>query len=234
MPRALEARLAAPVGDDVDAYLADVDKLLDAAAFFQERVGQLRAAEPALRGAKELLARACARCADKLRALLERHARDVAALPPAGSEPPAALPPPVDAAALPAAGKLVAHLESGGDDAHEAAFVACRSAALDAALRRQGADKLAPAEAPRLPPEALGERALQWARTLRWAVALLQAEAPLAAELLPPEAAAEALAAVADAALRGVCAFGEAVASSRRSARPRPGSGRARTRAPDR
>ena len=218
VPRALEARLGAPVGDDVDAYLADVDKLLDAAAFFDDRVATLRAAEPALRGAKELLARAMARCAEKLRSLLDAHARDDSAAAPPGAEPPAELPPAVAAEALPAAAKLVQHMASVGDDEYEAVFVSTRSAALETTLRRQGLDKLAAAEAPRLPPEALGERSLQWARLLRWAAALLAAEAPLATALLPAETAPDALAAVADASLNGVCGYGEAVAGAKRSA----------------
>jgi exocyst complex protein 7 len=222
VPRGLEARLSAPVGADVDGYLADVDKLLDAAAFFEEHADTLTAAEPALRGAQELLSRAMARCEEHLRAHVAAHARDDAAACPPGKEPGGAageLPPPLPEDALPVLRKLIAQMDAVGYDEYETALVEVRSRALDAALARQGLDKLSAAEAGRLPPEALGERALAWGRVLRWACELWACErATLLDVLLPPEASADAAAAIAARSLEALCALGEAAVATRHGA----------------
>jgi exocyst complex protein 7 len=220
VPRGLEARLAAPVGADVDGYLADVEKLLDAAAFFEEHADMLAAAEPALRGAKELLSRAMARCDEKLRAHLAAHARDDAAACPPGKEPDAGgeLPPPLPDDALPVLQKLIEQMEAVGYDEYETALVEVRALTLDGALARQGLDKLSAGEVARLPPEALGERALLWGRVLRWACALWASERPLLDALLPPDAAADAAASIAAHSLDALCAFGEAAVAARHGA----------------
>lgn len=210
LARSLESRLNAPVGDDLATYLADVDRLLDVAASFEEKAGAMRAAEPALRSAQELLSRAMARCEEKLKALLSAHARDDSALE-CGAEPPkGGLAPAVGEAALPALLLLVEHMDA-VSYAWQRSLVSVRARALEAALGRQGLGKLQASEVGRAPAEALAERALLWARLLRWLAAHAAPERGLAARLLASPSDGAVASFVCGPPLEQLLAWGEAL-----------------------
>jgi hypothetical protein len=211
--RGLDALLSAPVGDDIGAYLANVDKLLDVASKFQDRVDHSRAAEPALKAAQDLLTRAMGRCEEKLKQLLASHARSDSQL--GGLEPDKELGPAVSPDALPQLLELVQHMDAVAYTSYQRAYVAVRAKALDAVLQRAGMAKVAEASAPadmaRIPPEALTERAGIWARVMRWLVAFLGPERSTAAQLLAAPVDSQAVAALAERPLNTLLAFGIAL-----------------------
>ena len=210
--RGLDALLSAPVGDDVGAYLANVDKLLDVASKFQDRVDHSRAAEPALKAAQDLLTRAMGRCEEKLKQLLTSNARSDSQL--GGAEPEKqALGPAVSPDALPQLLELVQHMDAVAYTSYQRAYVAVRAKALDAVLQRAGLAKVAEASADvaRIPPEALTERAAVWARVMRWLVAFLGPERATAAQLLADPVDSQAVTALAERPLNTLLAFGAAL-----------------------
>ena len=214
--RGLDALLSAPVGDDVGAYLANVDKLLDVASKFQDRVDHSRAAEPALKAAQDLLTRAMGRCEEKLKQLLAAHGRNDTQLATGGAEPDKqALGPAVSPDALPPLLELVQHMDAVAYTSYQRAYVVVRAKALDAVLQRAGLAKVAEAAAAadmaRIPPEALSERAGSWARVMRWLVTFLGPERSTAAQLLADPVDSQAVTALAERPLNTLVAFGAAL-----------------------
>jgi len=215
--RSLDGPLSAPVGDDVDAYLANVDRLLEVASTFQERAETSRAAESALKVSQDLLARAMGRCDEKMRQLMTFYARNDAQLAAGSAETT------VDGTlgralaedALPPLLALVQHMDAVSYTAYQRTYVVVRSKALDTVLQRAGLSKLSEtstaADMARLPPEALVERASTWARVMRWLVALMGPERAIASQLLTEPVDSQATAALAERPLNTLLAFGGAL-----------------------
>jgi exocyst complex protein 7 len=213
--RALDGPLSGPVGDDVDAYLAKVDALLDVASTFQDKVDTMRAAEPALKAAQDLLGRAMGRCEERFKQLVAARSRDDSRLAVNGEEPPAgALPQLLPEDALPPLLALVEHMDAVSYTGYHKTYVMVRTKALEGVLQRAGLQKVADAsDLGRVPPEAVQERAAAWGRVMRWLVALLPPERVAASRLFAEPLDGQTVSALAERPLATLLAFAAGVMS---------------------